>query len=219
MFTDKEITEYRNLCAALNELQEKYRRRKLELRQILEKTAEIRNNTLLVLVKANRLTRHLTARQRQISGLTYRLEEIKMRINRLSPAAQDMGEGDEAKYLSGFRDWQAEEKGGNLRDLKQKGLLILSLIDGLRKKLLQFDLLELRCRELALSISKALEAFRHESNNIRRKIYPFGIFSHFGRKFRGLWGSAYFTLRDMDDITALGNITGHVLKIADSPIM
>ena len=219
MFTDKEITEYRNLCAALNELQEKYRRRKLELRQILEKTVEIRNNTLLVLVKANRLTRYLTARQRQISGLTYRLEEIKRRINRLSPVVQDMGEGDEAKYLSGLQDWQAEEKGGSLRALKQKGLLILSLIDDLRKKLLQFDLLELRCRELTLSISKALEAFRHESNIIRRKIYPFGIFSHFCRRLRGLWGSTYFTLRDMDDITALGNITGHVLKIADSPIM
>ena len=219
MFTDKELTEYRTLCAALGELQEKYRHRKLELRRILEKTADIRNNTLLVLAKANRLTRHLTARQRQISGLTYRLEEIKRRINRLSPVVQDMGEGEDAKYLPGLRDWQAEEKGVGPRELKQKGLLLLSLIDGLRKKLLQFDLLELRCRELALSFNKALEAFCYEWNIIRRKIYPLGMFSHFCRRFRGLWGSAYFTLRDMENITALGNITGHVLKIADSPIM
>ena len=179
----------------------------------------LRNTTLLVLVKANCFTRHLTARQRQISGLTYRLEELKKRINQGSPPVQDLGGGDEVKYLPELRDWQAEESCGSLRELKQKGLLILSLIDSLRKKLFQFDLLELRCRELVLSISKALEAFRHESTIIHRKLYPFGMFSHFCRRFRLLWGSPYFTLRDMENITALGNITGHVLKIADSPIM
>jgi len=147
--------------------------------------------------------------------VAYRLNEIKMRINKLSPVAfQDSGTGDD-----GGHDWQALKDCRNLRELKQKGLLLLSLIDDLRKKLLQLDILELRCRELMLSTDKAMEAFRHESRIIHRTIYPFGIFSLFYRTLRGLWGSAYFTLRDMESIAALGNITGHVLKIADSPII
>jgi len=208
----KELSEYQTLCDALGELQKKYLRRKQELRHILEETAALRNSALVVLVRANSLTRHLTGRQRHITGLAYRLSEIKVRINKLSPVAfQDPGAGDDG--------WQALEDCRNPRELRQKGLLVLALIDGLRKKLLQLDLLELRCRELMLSTDKALEAFRHESKSIHRKIYPFGIFSLFYRRLRGLWGSAYFTLRDLESIAALGNITGHVLKIADSPII
>ena len=93
------------------------------------------------------------------------------------------------------------------------------MIDSVRGKILQLEVLELRCRELILSINKALQAFRHEYRVIYRKIYPFGIFSLFHRNVRTLWGRAYFTLHDMENIAAIGNITGHVLKIADSPII
>lgn len=218
---EKEIAEYRNLCAALRNLQERYSKRKQELRQLLGQTAVLRRDALLVLVKANRLTRHLTGRQRHITGLNYQLGEIKARINQVGPALFKGG-GEEGETLPGICEWQPQKDRSPLdsrRELRQNELLILGMIDGLKKNLLQLDILELRCRELILSVNKALQAFRHEARIIRRKIYPFGVFSLLCRTLRRLWGRSYFSLHDMDDIAALGSITGHVLKIADSPII
>jgi len=104
-----------------------------------------------------------------------------------------------------------------LRELKQRELALLAMIDGIRKKLLELDLLELRCRELMLATSKALQAFHYESGCVRRTLYPFGVFSRLRRSLRSLWGSAYFTLRDMESLAALGVMTGHLLAITDSP--
>ena len=219
MITEKEFAEYRFLCATLGELQQRYLEKKQELRRLLEQTVALRRDTLLVLAKANRLTRHLTGRQRQITGLSYRLGEIKARIDQCSPVLfQGPGEG-EKEIRTTIRELQSREDCRSRRELKQNGLALLGMIDNIRKNILQLDLLELRCRELLLSINKALEAFRHESRIIRRKIYPFGIFSLFCRTLRGLWGRAYFTPRDLEDVAALGNITGYVLKIADSPLV
>ncbi|MCL2472899.1 MAG: hypothetical protein FWF26_04405, partial [Treponema sp.] len=107
----------------------------------------------------------------------------------------------------------------NRAELRQKGLLILTMIDRAKRNLLQFDLLELRCRELILSINKALMAFHHEYRTIRRKIYPLGIFSLLLRSVRFLWGRTYFSLKDLGEVGALGTITGLVLKIADSQLI
>ena len=223
MIPDREITEYRSLCDTLEALHAQYLKRKQELRGILEETTALRRDVLLVLAKANRLTRHLTGRQRQITGLAYHLGEIKTRINQASPALfQGSGGGEEREVLPGICGWQSRKDCapcGNRRELRQRGLLILGMIDGIKKNLLQLDLLELRCRELILSINKALQAFRHEAKIIRRKIYPCGVFSLFYRTLRGLWGRSYFSLHDMEDIAALGSITGYVLKIADSPLI
>ena len=212
--TDREISEYRGLCTTFGNLHEKFQRRKQEIRKLLEELAARKRDAFIILAKANRLTLHLTGSQRQITGLTYQLSEIKTRINQGSPALlRDVGAEAERENLSELYDCQ------NRRELKQKGLLLIRMIDSLRKKLLQLDILELRCRELILSINKALQAFRHESRIIRRKIYPFGIFSLSYRALRRFWGAAYFSHRDMEDIAALGSITGYVLKIADSPVM
>jgi len=224
MITDKEISEYRSLCTALWELHEEYLNRKRELCLLLEKTEALRKDALLVLVKANRLTRHLTGRQRQASGLIYQLDDIKARMNQSIPALFRGTGGEEAELLPGLTNWQScdfqsREDCLTVRELRQRELLILGMIDAVRKKLLQLDLLELRCRELILSVNKALEAFRHESRIINRKIYPLGIFSHFYRTLRGLWGMTHFSRRDMKEIAALGNVTGCILKIADSPII
>ena len=214
MITDEEIAEYRTLYASLGELHGKYREKKRELRELLQKTAALRKEALLVLAKANRLTRHLTGRQRQITGLTYQVSEIQARINQGTLALfQGFGGGEEGETLPELPDC------GSRRELKQRGLFILRMIDDIKKKLLQLNVLELRCRELILSINKALQAFRHGSRLIYRKIYPFGIFSRLYRMLRGLWGAAYFSHDDMEDVAALGNITGCVLKIADSPIV
>ena len=168
-------------------------------------------------------------------GLAYTLVELKNRIHARNPLAFVEPDG-EGEYLgesqrgnrgdsrgapsNGLaRDFPPPDDCRNLRELKQRGLLILAMIDRVKEKLLQLDILEARLRELILSLEKAMEAFCHEARIIRREIYPFGVFSRLRRGVRVLWGRAYFTLRDMERISDLGIMTSHVLKIADSPIM
>ena len=213
MIADKEMTEYHSLCALLGILHEKFLLRKQELRLLLEEAAALKRDALIVLAKANDFTRYLTGYQRQVTGLTYHPGEIKARITQFSPVVFG-GDTEETEPLPEIRaDFR------NRRDLRQKGLIIIGMIDNIRKKLLQLDLLEQRCRELLLSVRKALEAFRHEWKIIRRKIYPLGVLSLCHRSLRRLWGRSYFFPGDLDDISALGRITGHVLKIADSPLL
>ena len=214
MITDKELNDYQILCADLASLHEKFMKKKQEFCLLLEKFAERRREALLVLAKANRPTRHLTVRQRQISGLAYYLGDIKVRINQHSPVLFQSGaEEGESLPQAGLA-----KEGLNRRELRQKGLLILAMIDRVKKLLIQLDLLEQRCRELLLSINNALEAFRHEWRIIRRRIYPLGLLSLLYRSLRRLWGYNYFSTGDFEEVAALGNITGLVLKIADSPL-
>ena len=210
MISDKDLSEYREYCAALRELQSKYSKRKHEIRLLLEETSSLRKETYGILLKANRFTRHLTGRQRQITGLSYRLVEIEARIKQIGPVLR----GADETLPAELPDFPPENSRNRL-ELKKKGIEILVMIDDIRMKLLQLDLLELRCRELILSINKALEAFRYEARIIRRRIYPFGIFSLIGRAFRGLFGNPYFSFRDMEDVAALGTITCHILSILD----
>jgi hypothetical protein len=98
-------------------------------------------------------------------------------------------------------------------------LRMLRLMDMLKKKLLALDLLEMRCRELLLSMDKALEAFKHEYALIRRRLYPYSLFSAFRKSLRPRGGLPYFSPRDLKELAVLGDLTGHVLKIADSPIL
>ena len=223
MVSEKEIAEYHNLCTALSALHGKFQEKKLELRRLLEETAALRKNAFLALARANRLTGHLTSRQRQIAGLSYHLNEIKARIKKVNQSSLVLlrkENGNEAAvYDNGLlTEGNFPEDCRNQRELKQKVLLLLKLIDNLKKNILQLELLELRCKELILSIGKAMEAFRHESKSIRRKLYPFGFFSLLRRFLRFLFGKDYFSSGDLSDISALGNITGFVLKIADSPL-
>jgi len=251
MITEKEITEYRILCATLGDLRKKYNKRKNELCLLLAETIALRRNALLILTKANRLTRRLTAYQRQLAGITYHLEEIKARTNQMKVeqkgvermnielnieqmGAEQTGTGQirtngKIKKSQAFfqntdsigekeGSLEIREKSIGLREFKAKGAMILGMIDNVRKNILQLDLLELRCRELILSTKKALEAFRYEYKNIHRKIYPYGMFSILSRFLRYLWNRTYFTIRDIKELSALANITGYVLKIADTPI-
>ena len=144
--------------------------------------------------------------------LAYTLVELKSRIHARNPLAFVEPDG-----LT--RDFSPPDDCRNLRELKQRGLLVLAMIDRVKERLLQLDILEARLRELILSLEKATEAFCHEARIIRREIYPFGVFSRLRRGVRVLWGRAYFTLRDMERISDLGIMTSHVLKIADSPVM
>ena len=218
MIMEKELAEYRVLSSTLEELREKYLEKKQELRRLVGETAALRKEALRVLARANRLTVYLTGRQRQITGLCYRLGEIEARINQYDPALlQTQAGADGSEITPEMHGPKLREDCLSLRELKQNGLVLIRMIDSVRNKVLQFELIEMRCRELIISINKVLEAFRHEYRIIRRNIYPFGILSIFHRTLRRLLGSAYFSFRDLEDIAALAAITGHVLKIADSP--
>ena len=215
MAMDSEITEYCTLRSGLQNLYENFLRRKNELYGLLEKSTDLKKDVLLALAKSNGLTRHLTGRQRQIANLSYHHNEIKARLDRLNrfrPLAFQSLPGAET-----LPDMREDYK--NRRELKEKRLVIIAMIDKVKKKLLQIELLELRCRELILAMYKALEAFRHEFRIIYRRLYPFGIFSLCRRWLRGLWGKDYFSFSDLDNISALGCITASVLKITDSAVL
>jgi hypothetical protein len=221
MITEKELTEYRELCAALLELRRKFLERKQELKKLLEETAARRKDVLKLLAKANGLIRYLTGRQRQMAGVSYYLGEIKARINLVEPF-QNIQNGieDKSEIQLPIPEPDRLQRSGGYRgshELKRSGLAVILMIDQIKKNLLGFDVLEMRCRELTASLNKAMEAFRRESRRIHRSIYPLGFISFLYRFFRRLAGKTYFTFRDMNGIADLGNITGMVLKIADSP--
>ena len=218
MITEKEFAEYSSLCSTLDSLHQTFLKRRTELRKLLEKTVEKKREALLILAKANRITRHLNGYQRQTTGLSYQLIDIKARLNGLTPVFQK----NNIEEAEGRGDIQLRFNSPECisrRELKQNSLTVISLIDTVKKQILQLELLALRCRELISSINKALEGFRHEERIIRRKMYPFGVFSFLRRSLRHLAGSSYFSYRDMNDVTALGNMTGLILRMADSPLI
>jgi len=205
MTISKELAEYKSLYAILGDLHKNFIRKKQDITQLLERLAVERRNAFSVLGRTNRLTRRLTSRQREITGITYYIETPI-----ISKELETLPE-------SGLPEFKADCQ--NIREVKQQGLLILALIDDIKKKLLQLDLLEQRCKELILSIKKALAAYRHELWVIQKKLYPFGVFSFFRRFFRSVFGKTYFTFRDLDNITALGKLTNLAFKITCSPLV
>jgi hypothetical protein len=219
MIAEKELTEYKALCAVLGELRDRFLERKQELKKLLLETAGRRKHALKILAKANGLTRHLTSRQRQITGLSYHWGELKAKLNlaiTFQNSQSDTVFGIEKKneiQLSSPEDCLS------FTELRRNGLAVISMIDQVKKSLLQLDVLEMRCRELMVSLDKALAAFRRESRRIHRKVYPLGFISFLCRFLRLAAGYTYFTLRDLGGIADLGNITGLVLKIADSPLI
>jgi len=221
MIAEKELTEYKALCAVLRDLRGRFLKRKQELKKLLLETAERRKDALVLLAKANGLTRHLTGRQRQITGLAYHLGEIKTKLNMVKSFLIQNDQSDLVFVAEDKNEIQLSipEDCRSAPELKRNGCAVISMIDQVKKSLLKLDVLELRCRELLAALNKALAAFRHESRRIHRSIYPLGFFSFFYRFLRRVAGKTYFTFRDLDGIADLGNITGLVLKIADSPLI
>ena len=212
MIREGELSEYRQLYASLVSLHEKFMEKGREMCLLLEETASVRRKAIQLLARANNFTGHLSSRQRELTGLSYYPAELSARISDNSPPLflRDV------EYVETLPKIPEDFK--DRIELKQRILVILGLIDELKAKLLRLDLLDMRCRELTLSINKALKAFRRESRLVQKKIYPYWIFSMVFRHVRKLMGKSYFTYRDLDGIAAFGNITGLVLKIADSPL-
>jgi hypothetical protein len=212
--TEKETAETNSLGASLRELHEKHERRKEEIRSLLEETGALMKRAAASLKKASRLTRYLTARQRQETGIFYHSSFFDSRLKRrdLVPLIPN-------KLLDHDEILPELTRPGDFREPKLGEFRMLRLMDLLKKNLLALDLLEMRCRELLLSIDKALEAFRHEYAFVRRRVYPYSFFSVFYKHLRRFRGFPYFSARDLKELAVLGELTGHVLKLADSPIL
>ena len=217
MSVEKELTEYRDLCVTLISLREKFIRKKAELRLLVLETAVLKRNAYLILAKANRFTSRLTGRQKQAAS--YHLDEIMARLKKSRELIllNDIDKNQKLPELQA--EFQAGSRPPSRLEIKKMELVVIRMIDEVKKGLLQLELLELRCRELILSTRKALEAFRHESALIRRKLYPWGFFSLIFRSVREFFGRPHFVFADMKDLADLGRITSLVLVIAGSPIL
>ena len=219
MIAEKELTEYKALCAVLRELRGRFLEKKQELKKLLLETAMHRKDALKLLAKANGLTRYLTGRQRQVAGLSYHLGELKAKLNLAISFQNSQSDTVFATEEKNEIQLSIPEDCRSFPELKRNGLAVISMIDRVKKSLLQLDVLEMRCRELMASLDKALAAFRQESRRIRRNIYPLGFISFLCRFLRRAAGNTYFTFKDLGGIADLGSITGLVLKIADSPLI
>jgi hypothetical protein len=217
MIAEKELNEYKALCAALLELRRKFLDRRQELKKLLEETVARRKDALELLAKANGITRHLTGHQRQMTGILYYLGEIKAKIKSAN-SFLNINSGED-KNIKNEVQRPIPESCRNSLELKRNGLALILMIDQIRKNLLELDVLEMRCRELIASLNKVMAAFCHESRRIHRSIYPLGIISFLYRFLRCFAGKTYFTFRDLKGIADLGNITVLVLRIAESPLI
>jgi hypothetical protein len=203
-----------SLSASARELHEKQERRKQEIRGLLDETEVLMKKAVAFLKKANRLTWRLTARQRQGAGVFYppSFFDSRFKGGKCLPLVPDR--------ILNPDETPAELKGSeNSGEYRLEELKMLRLMDALKKNLLALDLLEMRCRELLLSIDKAMTAFKHEYALVRRRLYPYGIFSILRKHLRRLRGFSYFSGPDLKELAVLGELTGYVLKLADSPIL
>jgi hypothetical protein len=215
----EELEQYFHLCAALKELGEKYEYRKARLRLLLQEVSRLKQKTLAELGKARRLTRRLTVLQNREIGLLFNPGEKPFRPGALHDDAAFDRAGALAKKILPLKKTPLPESFKNRRDLKAGKVLVLSMIDALKRGLLELDVLEMRYRELLVSITGAMAAYRKEYRRIVRRIYPFSIFSRLCKFLNKLAGNAYYSGRDIKELTALGNLTVNIVKMAEAPVL
>jgi hypothetical protein len=218
----KELGEYRLLCTGLKDLHAKYEERKTRLRLLVGELEGLRRSTLRELGKAARLTRRLTPFQRNELGLLPGSGNGWVVPQAQLTSSHKLSEKKQQKEFPSLDPVSLSvpsDAYSNRRELKAGMLGLLSQLDELKRGLLQLDLLELRVRELILSINKVMKAYAHEYRVIRRRIYPVFILSRLGKFRRRLRGMAYFSTRDMKELTALGELTVNIVRMAESPIL
>jgi hypothetical protein len=212
---ERELERQESLRVFLEELSQKYERRKEDILLLLEELIKTKGEALRALGQTRVFIRHLTMGQRRNLGGPFLA----------LPSGEGIGRGEEAFLRSGlqgpglFRPLR-EDRGvkKNLRELRQSQIVLLSMIGELKKNLLRLDFLELRTGELILSLRKATEAFRREYRMVRLRLFPLGLFSKFLRGLRRLFGGYYFSRRDCGELGTLGVLGRSMLEIAGSPV-
>jgi hypothetical protein len=106
-----------------------------------------------------------------------------------------------------------------IKQLKEEETKILKLIGNIKKNLVQFDAIELRSDEIINSINKSLEAYKYEYIKTYKKLFPLGIISKILKTLKNkILRKPYYSDNDLVYIQDLGNTTGFILKMVDSPI-
>jgi hypothetical protein len=212
----KEEEEYRFLYAAMVELREKCEERRAGVLKLLLELDELRENAVKEISRVNGLGRRLSAYHQREMGFL-RVKAGKKKRPSAEPVVPLNDKG--AAMLEPVPAPAPAAGFANRRELKIREIETLSKINELKKTLLQLDLLELRCRELLVSIAKALEAFSHEFKTAKREIYPFSIFSRILKNFRSLWGGPYYTPGDLRVLATLGVLAVHIIDMAETPVI
>jgi hypothetical protein len=210
MDTTAGMEDYCLLRAALDEWYKRYEARKAQVRLLLDELADLRRKAIRELDKAGRLTRRLSALQRKEMGFFVPQKAPYYELPRKAEKMPDVSPKPPAWVSGKFR---------NPRELKAGELAVLSVIEELKKNFLQLDLLEMRCRELLLSIAKAMKVYNHEYLRARRRIYPLSLLSMLFKRLKTLLGSAYYSKGDLKELRVLGNLTVNVVRIAESPLV
>jgi len=119
--------------------------------------------------------------------------------------------------ISGLFQHLAANK--KIKQLKEEEIKILGYINDIKKNLVQFNAIESRSKEVIESINKSLQAYRYEYKNVKKKLFPMGFIS---KIFKGIkhkiFRKPYYSDKDLVYIQNLGNTTGFILKMVDSPI-
>jgi hypothetical protein len=218
---ERERERQESLRVFLEELSQKHERRKEDVLLLLEELMKTKGEALRVLGQTRVFIRHLTMGQRRnLGGPFLALPSGGPGIGREDGAFLRSGLGGPGLCRSSrgglLRDDRGEKK--NLRELRQSQLVLLAMIDGVKKNLLRLDLLELRIGELILALQKASGAFSREYRSVRFRLFPLGLFSKLLRSLRRLFGAYYFSVRDCGELGTLGALGLSILEIAGSPV-
>jgi hypothetical protein len=106
-----------------------------------------------------------------------------------------------------------------IKSLKEEEIKILEFVDNIKKNLVQFDVIEMRSKEVVESINKSLEVYNYEYKNTYKNIFPLGGISKLLKSIKkNIFRKPYFSDKDLGFIQELGKTTGFILKMVDSPI-
>ena len=103
-----------------------------------------------------------------------------------------------------------------IAEIESKMQEILEALDSIKSNIAQLDVLETRCNEIILSLSKAKQVFDHEFNKVYAQIYP-SFFSRFWMQFRKRFlGRNYFSDADLKNIAYIGGLATDFATLIDT---
>jgi hypothetical protein len=107
-----------------------------------------------------------------------------------------------------------------IKQLKEEEIKILEFLDNIKKNLVQFGVIEMRSKEIIVTIKKSLEVYKYEYKSVCKNVFPLGIISKILKSIKkGIFKRSYFSDKDLGFIQELGKTTGYILKVVDSPIL
>ncbi|MCL2832156.1 MAG: hypothetical protein FWD78_03210 [Treponema sp.] len=214
----EDLADYNRLCRDFRELHLKYEEQKVRITCLLARTASQRRRLAAELGKAAALTRRLSGSQRRQLGMFH---DPYHNTKSGSPGtfSKAGAQADAALSLKPepcpLAAVENPDEYKNKKELKAAEIRIITMIDGIKKKLLRLQLLEMRLGELLISLDKSLQAYDHQWRRIKRGIYPLGIISVWFKCIRGALGGSHFTAKDIKGIAFLQELAGNILNMAE----